>query len=72
MEIQKIGQIGVPVKDLERAIQFYKEKLGLPLLFTAGNLAFFESNGTRLLLSLPESEEFAQASSILYFQVKHL
>ncbi|MEH7179229.1 VOC family protein [Neobacillus vireti] len=72
MEIQKIGQIGVPVKDLERAIQFYKEKLGLPLLFTAGNLAFFESNGTRLLLSLPENEEFAKASSILYFQVEDI
>jgi catechol-2,3-dioxygenase len=36
MEIQKIGQIGVPVQDLERAIQFYKNKLGLPHLFTAG------------------------------------
>src|SRR6476646_45053 len=72
MEIQKIGQIGVPVKDLDRAIQFYKEKLGLPLLFTAGSLAFFESNGTRLLLSLPESEEFAHASSILYFQVEDI
>ena len=72
MEIQKIGQIGVPVKDLERAIQFYKNKLGLPHLFTAGNLAFFESNGTRLLLSLPESDEFANASSILYFQVEDI
>ncbi|MDR7080108.1 catechol 2,3-dioxygenase-like lactoylglutathione lyase family enzyme [Neobacillus niacini] len=72
MEIQKIGQIGVPVKDLDRAVQFYKEKLGLPLLFTAGTLAFFESNGTRLLLSLPESEEFAHASSILYFQVEDI
>jgi len=30
----------------------------------------FESNGTRLLLSLPESDEFANASSILYFQVE--
>ena len=68
MEIKKIGQIGVPVKDLDRAIQFYKNKLGLPHLFTAGNLAFFESNGTRLLLSLPESDEFATASSILYFK----
>lgn len=69
MEIQKIGQIGVPVKDLNRAIEFYKEKLGLPHLFTAGTLAFFDCNGTRLLLSLPEAEEFAHSSSILYFQV---
>ena len=71
-QIQKIGQIGIPVKDLERAIHFYKEKLGLPLLFTAGSLAFFDCNGTRLLLSLPETEEFAHASSVLYLQVENI
>lgn len=70
--IEKIGQIGVPVKDLNRAIQFYKEKLELPLLFTAGSLAFFDCHGTRLLLSLPETEEFAHASSILYLQVENI
>jgi methylmalonyl-CoA/ethylmalonyl-CoA epimerase len=67
--IQKIGQIGIPVKDFERAVHFYKEKLGLPLLFNTGNLAFFDCDGVRLLLSLPETEEFVNASSVLYFQV---
>ncbi len=67
--IQKLGQIAVPVKDLDRAIHFYKEILGLPLLFQAGSLAFFDCNGVRLLLSPPESPEFDHPSSILYFQV---
>ncbi|CAH2717419.1 hypothetical protein BACCIP111895_04611 [Neobacillus rhizosphaerae] len=31
--IQKVGQIGVPVKELDKAIHFYKDKLGLSLLF---------------------------------------
>lgn len=70
--IQKIGQIGVPVTDLERAIHFYKEKLGLSLLFNTDSMAFFECNGLRLFLSLPEKEEFAQSSSVIYFQVENM
>lgn len=67
--IQKIGQVAVPVKDLEQAVEFYENVLELPLLFKTGTLAFFDCGGIRLLLSLPEKEEFAHSSSILYFQV---
>lgn len=70
--IQKIGQIGVPVKDIERAISFYKDQLGLPLLFNTDTMAFFECNGVRLLLSLPEKEEYGNASSVIYFQVEDI
>jgi methylmalonyl-CoA/ethylmalonyl-CoA epimerase len=70
--IQKVGQIGVPVKNLENAIAFYKEILDLPLLFNTDRLAFFECNGMRLFLSLPESEEFAHPSSVIYFQVQDI
>jgi methylmalonyl-CoA/ethylmalonyl-CoA epimerase len=70
--VQKVGQIAVPVKNLDQAVHFYKEKLELPLLFTSNGLAFFECNGLRLLLSVPEKEEFAQSSSIIYFQVSDI
>ncbi|WP_020063060.1 VOC family protein [Bacillus sp. 123MFChir2] len=70
--IQKIAQIGVPVKDLDRAIHFYKDKLGLSLLFTTDSMAFFECNGLRLFLSLPEKEKFVQSSSVIYFQVENI
>jgi methylmalonyl-CoA/ethylmalonyl-CoA epimerase len=70
--IQKIGQIAVPVKDFERGVQFYQETLGLPLLFNTGNLAFFECNGVRLLLSINENEQFPDRSSVLYFQVEDI
>ncbi|MGG2014806.1 VOC family protein [Bacillus sp. S10(2024)] len=70
--IQKIGQIGVPVKDLDRAIHFYKDKLGLSLLFNTDSMAFFECNALRLFLSLPEKEKFAQSSSVIYFQVENI
>lgn len=70
--IQKIGQIAIPVKDLEQAVQFYQNVLELPLLFNTGTLAFFDCGGVRLLLSLPEKEEFARSSSILYFQMARI
>jgi predicted enzyme related to lactoylglutathione lyase len=70
--IQKIGQIGLPIKDLERAISFYKDLGGLQLLFNTDSMAFFDCNGIRLLLSLPEKEEFAHSSSVIYFQVEDI
>lgn len=70
--IQKIGQIGVPIKNVDNAIEFYKEVLGLTLLFSTESMAFFECNGQRLLLSLPEKEEFANSSSVIYFQVEDI
>lgn len=70
--IQKIGQIGIPVKNLDRAIPFYQEQLGLPLLFNTETMAFFDCDGVRLLLSIPESEQFAHPSSVIYFQVEKM
>jgi methylmalonyl-CoA/ethylmalonyl-CoA epimerase len=67
--ITRIGQISINVHDLDRAIAFYRDKLGLPLLFTAGKLAFFDCGGVRLMLSPPEKPEFDHPSSILYFSV---
>lgn len=70
--IQSVGQIGIPVKELDRAIHFYQEKLGLSLLFNTDSMAFFDCNGLRLLLTLPEKDEFIYSSSIIYFQVENL
>ena len=68
-EINGIGQVAVPVKELNRALSFYKDILGLPLLFNTDTMAFFDCDEVRLLLSLPEEEQFATASSVLYFTV---
>lgn len=70
--IQKIGQIDVAVKNLNEAIQFYKVKLGLTLLFQTDNMAFLDCNGLRILLTLPEREEFNHPSSTIYFQVENI
>jgi catechol 2,3-dioxygenase-like lactoylglutathione lyase family enzyme len=67
--ISRLGQIAINVHDLDRATAFYRDTLGLPLLFTAGGLAFFDCGGVRLMLSRPEKPEFDHPSSILYFAV---
>ncbi len=64
-----IGQIAVNVRELERAVAFYRDGLGLRLLFQVPGLAFFDCGGIRLMLSHPETPEFDHASSVLYFRV---
>jgi methylmalonyl-CoA/ethylmalonyl-CoA epimerase len=67
--ISRVGQIAINVHDLERATAFYRDALGLPLLFTTGGMAFFDCGGVRLMLTRPEKPEFDHPSSVLYFNV---
>jgi methylmalonyl-CoA/ethylmalonyl-CoA epimerase len=46
----QVAQIALHVSDADRAERFYKEVLGLPLLFRFGNQVFFNCNGLRLML----------------------
>jgi len=72
LAIQRIRQISINVHDPDRAVAFYRDILGLALLFRAGNLAFFDCGGIRLMLSPPEKPEFDHPSSILYFKVEDI
>src|SRR5215467_10821790 len=67
--ITNIGQISIITHDTARATAFYRDVLGLPLLFTAGNMAFFDCGGVRLMLGPASSPELDHPSSILYFRV---
>src|SRR5713226_1223821 len=67
--ISRLGQVAINVHDLDRATAFYRDILGLPLLFTTGALSFFDCGGVRLMLSPPEKPEFDHPSSVLYFKV---
>jgi methylmalonyl-CoA/ethylmalonyl-CoA epimerase len=55
---------------MPRAVAFYRDALGIRQLpIPAGpNLAFFDCDGIRLMLSLPEGE-FQHNGSVLYFKV---
>src|SRR6266566_4394712 len=67
--LDRIGQIAVNVKDLDRATAFYRDVLGMRPLFQVPKLAFFDCGGIRLMLSLPEKPEFDHPGSILYYKV---
>lgn len=68
--LARIGQIAVNAHDVDRAVAFYRDKLGMKLLFRAPpNLAFFDCDGIRLMLSPPAKPEFDHPSTIIYFKV---
>ena len=69
--LARIGQIAVAVHDLDRAVAFYRDVLGLRFLFQAPpGLAFFDVGGVRLMLNLPEgSGGRDHHTSVLYYEV---
>jgi methylmalonyl-CoA/ethylmalonyl-CoA epimerase len=67
--ITRLGQVAINTHDVERATAFYRDVLGLRFLFAAGQLAFFDCGGVRLMLDKAENPEFDHPSSILYFSV---
>jgi predicted enzyme related to lactoylglutathione lyase len=70
--LTRVGQIGVTVQDLDRAVAFYGDTLGMRFLFRAPKVAFFDCDGLRLMLSLPERPEHNHPASILYYRVADL
>jgi catechol 2,3-dioxygenase-like lactoylglutathione lyase family enzyme len=69
--LSQIGQVTNVVHDLDRAVTYYRDALGIPLLFQAPpNLAFFQCGSIRLMLSPPENPEQDHPGSVLYFSVK--
>ena len=64
--LTEVGQIAVTVEDVERATAFYRDVLGVPFLFDAPGLAFFDLGGVRLMLSRPEG--VGPGSSVLYLR----
>lgn len=66
----ELAQVTNVVHDLDRAVQFHRDVLGLPLLFQAPpSLAFFQCGAVRLMLSPPENPEQDHPGSVLYFRV---
>lgn len=65
-----IGQIHVSVADVDRAVEFYRDVLGLRFLFRVPgqSMAFFDRDGVRLYLGVPETEEY-RSRAMIYFRV---
>lgn len=71
--LSDIAQVTNVVHDIDRAVRFHRDVLGLPLLFQAPpSLAFFQCGTLRLMLSPPETAEQDHPGSCLYFRVTNI
>src|SRR5881396_3722492 len=71
--LSEIAQVTNVVHDIDRAVKFHRDVLGLPFLFQAPpSLAFFQCGSVRLMLSPPENPEQDHPGSFLYFSVKDI
>ncbi|HYN21692.1 MAG TPA: VOC family protein [Thermoanaerobaculia bacterium] len=72
-DLKQIGQIAINAHDIERATAFYRDVLGMNLLFQVPpKMSFFDCGGVRLMLSLPEGEAYDHPGSILYYKVDEI
>src|SRR5580765_409764 len=72
-ELGDIGQIGLTVSDLEKAVTFYRDTLGIKHLFNAPPaMAFFAAGKVRLMLSRPEKPDSERFGCALYFKVSDI
>ena len=71
--LSQIGQIAVPVSDIDRAVAFYRDTLGMRFLFQAPpGLGFFDCAGVRLMLDAPAKAQAENYSSVIYYRVPDL
>jgi methylmalonyl-CoA/ethylmalonyl-CoA epimerase len=73
LRLGEIGQIAVPVGDIDRAVAFYRDTLGLRFLFQAPpGLGFFDCAGIRLMLDGSAAAAPEPRASVLYFRAADL
>jgi len=65
-----IEQVAIPVRDVARATAFYRDQLGMKLLFEVPpQLSFFDCDGIRLALSISSDPMYDPPGSIVYYRV---
>jgi catechol 2,3-dioxygenase-like lactoylglutathione lyase family enzyme len=66
--LHQIGQIRIQVTDVDRAVAFYRDTLGMSFQYAFPDMAFFDANGVRLMLVEPEDTDFG-GMSVIYYRV---
>jgi predicted enzyme related to lactoylglutathione lyase len=64
---RNLMQVGLTCRDLDRARNFYRDALGLTLLFEAGGMMFFQLGNLRLMIGREQKPDQPIGGSILYF-----
>ena len=69
LNIGPLAQVAATFKDVPRAVAWYRDVLGLPLIFETNGMAFFAMGDVRLMITPPSKSEFDHPASVLYFKV---
>ncbi len=71
--LNAIGQIHITVGDIDRSVAFYRDVLGMTLLFEVPgqNMAFFNCGGVRLYLGKAENPDF-HSRPLIYYKVQSI
>ena len=65
--LTNIAQIALTTQNLSAAVAFYRDTLGLKLMFEVPGMAFFDVGGTRLMLGENRLSEKLQNNTYVYF-----
>ena len=68
-DIGPLAQVAVTFHDVPRAMAWYRDVLGLPLVFETNGMAFFAMGEVRLMMTVPGKDEHDHPASVLYFKV---
>jgi len=68
INLNHIGQIALPVTDVERSETFYEKALGLRKLFRFGDLSFFDCAGVRLMIEKIDEPAQFKPQGCIYFR----
>jgi len=69
LELKRVGQIGLMVKDVETATAFYRDKFGMKHLFSAAGMSFFDLGEVRLMLGQVANPGERHPASLIYYRV---
>jgi extradiol dioxygenase family protein len=65
--LSKIEQIAIPSDDVPRATRFYRDVLGLGLMFEVSGMAFFDAGGVRVLVGPASRDQPPRGDTVIYF-----
>jgi catechol 2,3-dioxygenase-like lactoylglutathione lyase family enzyme len=71
-ELTGVTQIGISVRDIDRATAFYRDTLGLPLLMNSPNMAFLDCGGVRLYLDGNPGSAEAGGNFLIYLRTSNI
>lgn len=65
--LSKVVQVALTVRDLPRAIAFYRDTLGLTFMFETNGMAFFQAGDMRLMVGLARQGSVPIGGAVVYF-----